>query len=214
MNILRALSETFIGRALIADFFDLPRWTLANGVFALALLPAWFAATSGWWLAVAGATLPVVPVVAGMINMAAGQTADKALRLRDALAYRSTLFTVFVVWAGVALLLTMVFAGVPLVIVFVAGIFAIFLLVIGVFALFMPSLLKVDGLLIWRNALVLAASYPIVGLGLVALGAICLWLAYISKGALIFAVPSLWVVLSAFSVQEQIKAMQSSRANE
>lgn len=213
MGILRALSETFIGRALIAGFFDLPRWALANLAFALALLPAWSAATSGWWLAVPAATLPIVPVLAGMINMAAGQVAGKALRLRDALAHRSTLFAVFAVWAGIALLLTLFLAGLPSAILLVAAIFALFLLVIGIFAMFIPSLLKVNGLLIWRNALVLAASYPIVGLGLAALGVAGLWLVAVSKGALIFVVPSLWVVLGAFSVQEQINAVQSRHVN-
>lgn len=212
MSILRSLSETFIGRALIADFADLPRWTLANLIFALALLPAYLALINGQWLAVAAVTLPVVPVITGMINMAAGTVTGGKPRLRDVWAFRSALFAVFAVWLGAAFVLTLLLAGMPLVLVIIAGIGLLFLLVIGVFAIYLPSQLKVEGLLIWRNALVLAASYPVVGLGLVALGAIAIWLVAISKGALIIVVPSLWVVLGAFTVDGQIKALQAKSA--
>lgn len=210
MGILRALSETFLGRALIADFLDLPRWTLANLLLTLALLPAYLAMTNGAWVAIGIVTLPAVPIVAGMINMAASQTAEKAMRLRDAFAYRSTLFAVFALWVPVALALTLIFAGSSPAMVFAIGIVMLFLLVVGEFAVFMPSQLKVDGLLIWRNALVLAVSYPIIGLGLLALGGIGIWLVAISKGALIVVVPSLWIVLAAFTVHDRIKTMQAT----
>ena len=122
------------------------------------------------------------------------------------------MFAVFAVWLGAAFVLTLLLAGMPLVLVIIAGIGLLFLLVIGVFAIYLPSQLKVEGLLIWRNALVLAASYPVVGLGLVARGAIAIWLVAISKGALFIVVPSLWVVLGAFTVDGQIKALQAKSA--
>ena len=212
MGILRALSETFIGRALIADFLDLPRWTVMNILCAVALLPAYFAATNDGWLAVGGATLPAVPVVAGMINMAASHTAERAMRLHDAFAPRATLFAVFAVWVGLALALTLMFAGVSPLILLIAGIIVLFLLVIGVFAVYMPSQLKVDGRLIGRNALVLAAKYPVTGLGLLMLGGVGVWLVAFSKGALIVVVPSLWVVLAAFTVDDLIKTMRAAQA--
>jgi len=213
MGLLRALSDTVIGRALIADFLDLPRWTLMNLLLAMALLPAYLAATNGGWLMVGGATLPAVPVVAGMINMSASLTAEKAMRLGDALRPRPTLFAVFIVWAVLALALTLMFAGVSPLVLLAAGIIVLFLLVISVFAVFMPSQLKVDGRLIWRNALVLAAKSPVIGLGLVMLGGVMVWLVAISKGALIIVLPSLWVVLAAFTVNDLIKGMQAAQSS-
>lgn len=209
MRLLQSLSETALGRALIAYFFDLPRWTAASILFALALLPAYLALISGLLLGVAAATLPVVPVLAGMINMAAGQTAENAPRLRDALAYPATLFAVFVVWAGAAILLTAVLAGMPLAAVFGAGIVLFSLLLIGVFAIFMPSQLRVEGRLIWRNALVLAVSSPVIALGLLALGGVGVWAVWVSKGALIVVIPSLWVLLAAFTVDERIRTLRA-----
>lgn len=213
MRLVQSLSETALGRALIAYFFDLPRWTLANVLFALALLPAYLALINGLMLGVAMATLPAVPVLAGMINIAASHTAENAPRLRAALAYSSTLFTVFAVWIGTVISLTMLLAGVSLVAVFVIGILMFSLLLIGVFAVYMPSQLKVDGLLIWRNALVLAVGNPIIGLGLLALGGAGVWAVWISKGALIVVVPSLWVVLTAYTVDDRIKTMQTAQAS-
>lgn len=212
MRLLQSLAETALGRALIAYFFDLPRWTAASILFALALLPACLALLNGLLLGVAAATLPVVPVVAGMINMAAGQTAENAPRLRDALAYPATLFAVFAVWAGAAIVLTLALAGVPLAAVFGAGVALFSLLMVGVFAIFMPSQLCVAGWLIWRNGLVLAVSSPMVALGLLALGGVGVWAVWVSKGALIVAIPSLWVLLAAFTVDERIRALRAAQS--
>ena len=82
MRLLQALSETALGRAVIAYVFDLPRWTLANILFAAALIPAYFVLTQELLLTVGVATLPAALVLAGMINMAASQTAEDAPRLR------------------------------------------------------------------------------------------------------------------------------------
>lgn len=211
MRLLQPLTETAIGRALIAYFFDLPRWKLASIVFTLALLPAYLALTNGLLLGVGIATLPVVPVLSGMINMAASQTAERAPRFRDAWANPATLFAVFAVWAGTVILTTLLLSGVPLAAVFGIGIVLFPLLMLGVFAMYMPSLLKVGGHLVWRNALVLAVSSPIIALGLLALAGIGVWAVWMSKGALIVVIPSLWVLLAAFTVDEQIKAMQAAQ---
>jgi len=213
MHLLHALSETALGRALIAYFFDLPRWTLANIVFAVSLLPSYLlASTHGLSLAVEVATLPAVPVLAGMINMAARQTAENAPRLRDVLAYPATLFTVFVAWVGGIVSAALLMADVPLALTFLIGILLLSLFIIAVFAIFMPSQLRVVGLLIWRNALILAVSNPVVGLGLLMLGGIGVWALWISKGALIVVIPSLWVILAAFTVDDRIQAMQAAVA--
>ena len=203
MHLLNALAETALGRALVAYFFDLSLWLLANILFAVSLLPAYLLlSTQGLSLIVMVATLPAVPILAGMINLAASQTAENVPRLRNALTYPATLFTVFALWAGGIISTT-------LVLIFLIGILLLALFIVGVFALFMPSQLKVGGLLIWRNALVLGVSYPVIGLGLLMLGGIGIWAVVISKGALIIVIPSLWVVLAAFTVDERIQMLRT-----
>jgi hypothetical protein len=211
MYILHALSETALGRALVAYMFDLPRWTLANILFAIALLPAYLAFTHELWLGIGVATLPAVPVVGGMINVAASQTADNAPRLRDAFAYPTTLLTVFIVWVGMVIAQLLLVASASLAAVFVIGILLFSLLMIGVFALYLPSQLKVNSLLTWRNALVLSVSNPIVALGLLALGGIGIWAVWVSKGALIVVMPALWIILAAYTVDDRIKTMQAAQ---
>ncbi len=209
MHLLQSLSETALGRALIAYFFDLPRWTLANILFTAALLPAYLALTGGYYAIGVMVTLPVVPVIAGMVNMAASQTLENAPRLKAMFAYPATLITVFAVWLGTVLLSMLLLVGMPIAIVFLIG-FALFtLLLIGVFAIYLPSQLKVNGRLIWRNALVLAVSNPIIGLGMLFLGGIGLWAVWMSKGALIVVMPALWVLMVAFTIDDRIKVMQS-----
>ena len=209
MRLLQALSETALGRAVIAYVFDLPRWTLANILFAAALIPAYLVLTQGLLLTVGVATLPTVLVLAGMINMAASQTAEDAPRLRHAFAYPATLPTVFIVWTGAVIAQVLLLLSASLVVVFLIGIALFSLLMIGVFAIYMPSQLKVNGLLIWRNALVMAVSSPIVALGLLVLAGIGAWAVWVSKGALIVVIPSLWVILAAFTVDDRIKTLQA-----
>ncbi len=213
MRLLQSLTETALGRALIAYFFDLPRWTLASILFMLALLPAYLALTNGLLLGVGVATLPVVPILSGMINMAASQTAENAPRLRDAWTKPATLSTVFAVWVGTVVLVMLLSAGVSLAVAFGIGIILFPLLMIGVFAIFLPSQLQVSGQLVWRNAVILAVSNPIIALGLLALAGIGVWAVWISKGALIIVIPSLWVLLAAFTVDERIKTIQAAQLN-
>jgi hypothetical protein len=212
MHLIHALSETAPGRALIAYFFDLPRWTLFNLLFAVALLPAYLLLNTGngLTLGVEAATLPTVPVIAGMINMAASQTIENAPRLRDALAHPATLLTVFAVWAVAVVALALLGASTPSVAALLIAIVLLALLMIGVFAIYLPSQLKVNGGLIWRNALVLGVRYPIIGLGLLMLGGLGVWAVYASKGTLIVVVPSLWVVLAAFTVDDCIKTIRAA----
>ena len=96
-----------------------------------------------------------------------------------------------------------------MVVVFGIGIILFSLLMIGMFAIYMPSQMKVNGSLIWRNALVLAVSNQIIALGLLTLAGVGGWAVWISKGALILVNPSLRVLLAAFTVDERIKAMQT-----
>ncbi len=209
MRLIHALSDTALGQALLAYLFDMPRWTLANLVFAVALLPAALALLNGLTTAVPLATLPVVPVLAGMINITARQVAENAPRSRDAFAYPVTLTTVFSVWAVVAASLTLALNGMANGLVFIVAIVLLSTLMIGVFAIFLPSQLKVNSRLVWRNALVLAVSNPVTGLGLLVLAGVGGWSIWISKGALILVVPALWVIMAAFTVSDRIAAFRS-----
>lgn len=211
MRILQALSETSLGSALVAYFFDLPRWALMNVLCALAFLPAYYALTNGAFLWVAFATLPVVPVLAGMMNMSASHVFKNAPRLKQMWLYPATLVTVFLVWLGVVIFATLLVADVPFMLVVFMGMLLLSLLMIGVFAVFLPSQLKVKDGLVWRNALVLAVTNPIVGLGMIALAVVGAWAIWISKGALIVVVPSLWVLMAAFTVDDRIKQFNSTQ---
>lgn len=209
MRLLHSLSETPLGRALLAYFYDLPRWTVANILFAVALLPAALALLNGLTAAVPLATLPLVPVVAGMINITARQVAESAPRSRDALAYPVTLTTVFVVWVISAALITLMLIGVSLAVVFMIGVLLLSLLMVGVFGIFLPSQMKIKSRLAWRNAVVLAVSNPITGLGLLMLAGVGIWGIWISKGALILVIPAVWVIMAAFTIDDRIAAFGS-----
>ena len=209
MRIFHALSETPIGRALIAYFFDLPRWTLANILLAVALAPALLALLQGAYAWVSVLCLPAALVSAGMVNMAARQAGEAAPRWRDSLRYPDAYLVAFVLWAAGVVTLALLLSDPPAVFFFIICAVALALLMIGVFALFLPSLLQVKGVLVWRNALVLAVLYPVVALGLLALLAVGAWAVWVSKGGLILVVPALWAMIAVFSVHDRINALKS-----
>ena len=210
MRIVHVLSDTPIGRALIAFFVDLPRWALMNLLFAVSLagvLLGWLRNETQW---VRLMPLPAVLVGAQMINMAARQAGGGAPRWRDVFAWPVTYLVGFALWAMTLLTLTLLLADPPPVIFFTACALLLGLLMIGVFALCMPALLNVTGLLIWRNALLLTAVNPVVALGLLALLAVAGWAVWVSRGALILAVPALWTLIAVFSIHDRIVAFQSA----
>ncbi len=210
MRIYHALSETPIGRALLAYFFDLPRWTLVNAVLALSLVPALFALLQGAADWITPLCFPAALVSAGMVNMAARQASDEAPRWRDIFCSAATYRVAFTLWLTIVVALALLSRNLPTVLFFLICAVVLALLMIGVFALFVPSLLKVRDMLVWRNALVLAVVNPVVALGLLALIALGAWAIWSSRGALIFCIPALWTLIAAFSVQDRITAFQSA----
>jgi len=66
--------------------------------------------------------------------------------------------------------------------------------------------------MVWHNALVLAVSNPITGLGLLMLAGVGLWSIWISKGALILVVPAVWVIMATFTVDDRIAAFRSTQS--
>lgn len=210
MRILHALSETPIGRALVTYFFDLPRWTLANLLLAVALVPALFAALRGTPELIAVFCLPAALVSAGLVNMASRQASGDAPRWRDTLRYPDTYIVAFALWAVGVVLLALLFSNPPDVAFFVLCAVLLALYMIGVFALFLPALLQVKGGLVWRNALLLAVVYPVVGLGLLALLAVAAWAVWVSRGGLLLVTPALWTMIAVFSVHDRINALKQT----
>ena len=210
MRILHALSETPIGRALAAYFFDLPRWTLVNVLLALSLAPALLAALSGTPESIGVFCLPAALVSAGMVNMAARQAGEDAPRWRDTLRYPDTYLVAFLLWVVGVVALALLFSDPPAVVFFAICAVALGLFMVGVFALFLPALLRVKGLLVWRNALLLAVVYPVVALGVLALLAVGGWAVWVSRGGLLLVAPSLWTMIAVFSVHDRINALKQT----
>lgn len=212
MRLLQALSETHIGRALVAYFFDLPRWTLTNVMFALALIPAYLALTGGQAVLAVTLTFPASLVLAAMVNMAAGQTVENAPRWRDATAYPATYVVALLLWLILLVLLTPIFVfAMPPALIFVIGMVLFSLLLVGVYALFVPALLQARAGVIAYNALVLAVHSPVIGIGMLALALAGVWVIVWSKGTLIVVVPALWVLITAFSVAERITVVRAAQ---
>jgi hypothetical protein len=211
MNIVRGLSATPIGRALIDYFFDLPRWALLNIMFAISLLPVFWTLVNGIPdQRVILMTFPVVIVISGMVNISAIAAAEAAPRLQEMFAYPATLITTVMIWAGVMAILLLFTIELPVIVLLIICGLVLALLMIGVFALFIPVMLEVKGWLVWRNALVLTVHYPMVALGLLALLVVGIWTIWISRGALVVVVPALWMMIAAYSVQDRIKIVQAT----
>lgn len=211
MNLVRGLSATPIGRAFIAYFLDLPRWTLLNVLFSVSLIPIVGALLNGntdWWVILL--TSPIVIVSGGMVNMAAQEVKEDAPRWRDVLAMPATYSTALAIWGGGVVAWVLFISEPPALLLFIVCAAVLAFLMIGVFALFLPALLGVKGRLVWRNALVLTVHSPIVALGLLALLGVGAWVIWISRGALALVVPALWVMIAAYSIQDRISAIQSA----
>jgi hypothetical protein len=211
MNLVRGLSATPIGRALIAYFLDLPRWTLLNILFGVSLIPIIGALLNGntdWWIILL--TSPIAIVSGGMVNMAAPVVKEDAPRWRDVLTAPATYSTALVVWGGVVMAWALFMSELPALLLFILCAVVLAFLMIGVFALFLPALLGVKGGLVWRNALVLTVHSPIVALGLLALLGVGAWGIWFSRGALVLVIPALWVMIAAYSVQDRISAIQAA----
>jgi hypothetical protein len=209
MRLWQTLNSTSIGRALVAYGVDLPRWTLANIIFSMSLAPVILALFYGVPMWIGLFTLPALLAGAGIVNMASRVVFDESPRWRGVIAHPTTFIVAFMIWIIVVVVLTLLFSDPPLVIFVPLCSIVLALLMVGVFALLVPALLKVSGSVIWRNALVLAVSYPMVSLGLLALMAAGIWITWVSRGALLLAVPSLWVIIAVFSTHDLIERLRS-----
>lgn len=200
MKLLAALSETPIGRAIMAYTADLPRWTAANVLFAIALAPTLLAFYLGDFLLAILLSFPALLALSGQCHAFAQTAEGRAPRWRDLL--RANIPVTLALW-GVLALPTLALLFNPPLIVFglLCGIIVVGLLV-SPFALCLPHLMPVG---VWRNALVLAIHFPIVALGLLVLIGVFVAVAVATRGALIIALPALWASIAVFSTHQLIQ---------
>jgi hypothetical protein len=204
VRLLSALRETPIGRALIAYFVDLPRWTLLNIAFALALTPSVVAVASGETVLAFVLSFPAALVMAAILRLLS-LTIDGSVpywsKLWSATAPYIVTLSVWVacVLAGLVLLTPLSY----LMLLPALILFLIAPLVVGVSARLHVNLLHA-----WRNGFVIAVRYPMVALGLVFLMLIVIWALVQTGGALIVVLPGLWAAIAVYTVDDIIRTTQ------
>lgn len=200
MKYLAPLAETPIGRAIIAYFADLPRWTVANIAFALALAPSLLAFYIGDFLLAILLAFPAFFALSSQAHAFAQTVEGRAPRWRDFL--RANLPASLTIWAALALPLILLLLDPPTIFFGFLCVIIVILLLIIPFALCLSHLMSTSLSLTWRNALVLAIHFPIVALGLLVLIFIFAAVIIATKGALIIALPALWVSIAVYSTHQ------------
>jgi len=203
MKFLAPLAETPIGRALIAYAADLPRWTAANILFALALAPSLLAFYLGDFLLTILLAFPALFALSGQCRALAPVTEGRAPHWSDFL--RANFFVALSLWAALAVPLVLLLLNPPTIFFGLLCIIVVILLLVAPFILCLPALLPIGVRLVWRNALVLAIHAPIVALGLVVLMGILAAVIIASRGALIIALPALWSSIAIFSTHQLLR---------
>jgi hypothetical protein len=202
LKLLTPLAETPIGRAIIAYFADLPRWTVANIGFAIALAPAFLAFYLDDFLLAILLSFPAFFALSGQCYAFAQTVEGRAPRWRD--LFRLNVPLTLSLWAALALPLIALPFNPPPIFFAALCILIVFVLLVAPFVLCLPHLLPIGIGLVWRNALVLAIHFPMVALGLLVLIAIIAAIIVAAKGALIIALPALWVSIAIFSTHQLI----------
>jgi hypothetical protein len=207
VKLLQTLRETTIGRALLAYYDDLPRWTLVSLAFALALVPSGLAAARGEIALALGFSFPAAVVMAGLVRLLTITLDGSAPRWAHLWAaggvYRATLTGWGAcVLAGFALLT-------PLLVVLAVP--ALMLVMIAVQVMLVSARLPGSVRQAWRNAFVIALRYPIVALGLVGLAVVAAWGIVQSGGALLVALPALWAAIAVYAVDDVVRTEQRRR---
>ncbi len=206
--VIEALSATPIGRALLAYWSDLPLWVLANGIFAVSLLPSFTAWLIGSIPLTILLSFPAVLVSAGVTNSLAQTIEDRAVRWRDLLhGPRRVALTL---WVILALLALSFLFETPTIVFAVQCLMAVVVLMLSPFVICVSVLYPTNIPLAWRNAFVCTVHFPLVALGLVALALVLGWLVILSKGALLLIAPSLWLCITMYSAYEIMGLMRQS----
>jgi hypothetical protein len=198
------LPGTPIGRALLAFWRDLPLWVACNLALGVAVAPPVVAALGGQLALAPALSFPAVALVAGVAEAAAIAAEGGAPRLAH--LARGASPVALSVWAALALVAGSFLLNAPALVVALQCAVAVVALMLAPFALCLPPLTTRRPALVWRNALVLAVRAPWVALGLLALATLVGWAVALSRGALLVALPSLWVVVAVFSTRDLARA--------
>jgi hypothetical protein len=196
MKILALLAETPIGRAILAYFADLPRWTLANIAFAIALAPALLAVYLDDLLLAALLAFPALFALAGQCHAFALAAEGRVPRWRHLLP--ASLPLTLALWAALALPFILLLLNPPPILFGLLCALLVVALLVAPFALCLPAAMPAR----LRGAFVLAVHFPIVALGLLVLVALFAALAAATRGALLVALPALWSAIAAFSTHQ------------
>jgi hypothetical protein len=197
---IKALSETPIGQALLAYWEDLPLWTFGNILLIFSLLPGYLAWILGSTQLAIAASFPAWIVLFGISHALSQSANQKAPSLRDlftgphAVALSAWVVFVALAFGYTVSLTTIVFIGFCL-------LASVFLLVVP-FGICMSVLFPSSIRYVWRNAFVVAIHSPVVAVGLVALAGLFGWLVTLSKGTLLLVLPALWMAIAMYATQE------------
>ncbi len=200
MKILTTLYETPIGRAIVAYFADLPRWTVANTLFTLALVPSLLAFYLDDFLLAILLTFPAFFALSGQCHALAKTVESRAPRWQD--LFHAKLLLTITLWCALALPMTALLFNPAPIFFGILCVVVVLVLLVAPFVLCLPHLLPIGIRLVWRNALVLAIHFPIVALGLLVLVAIFAAVTIATRGALIIALPALWSSITVFSTHQ------------
>jgi hypothetical protein len=203
---IQALSETSIGRAILAFWVDMPLWVAGNIGLAISLWLSFRFAPGALPLVL---SFPGVFVVAGLANALTQPARTRTPRWTDLLAgpYRVTL-SVWVVLLSVAVPLLF---HLPAPAFWGLCILAAAILLVAPFVVAIAALYAVGLALAWRNALVLAIRFPVNAVGLLVLALVFGWLILVTRGALVLALPALWLDINIFSTYEMVKKLEVER---
>lgn len=197
------LYETPIGRALAAYFFDLPRWTLFNVIFALALAPSLLAVLNGEFALALVLSFPPAFVMVGLIRHLSMTAENRAPRWSSLWADVRGYRVVLSVW-GASILVGLILLT-PLL--YVAVVPAVIVLFLAPLAICSSERLHVGIPHAWRNAFIMAVHYPVVALGLVLLAVLSVCGVVLSRGALVIVLPALWAAISVYTVDDLIQSL-------
>jgi hypothetical protein len=201
---IQALSETTIGRAVLAFWVDMPLWVAGNIGLAISLWLSFRFAPGALPLVL---SFPGAFVVAGLAHALAQPARERTPRWTDLLAgpYRVTLSA----WAVLVSVAVPLLFHVPAPAFWGLCILAAAVLLVAPFVVAVSALYAVGPVLAWRNAFVLAVRFPVSAVGLLALALIFGWLTLLTRGGLFLVLPAFWLGIAIFSTYEMVEKLEA-----
>lgn len=199
-RIINFLSQTSVGRGIVAFWDDLPLWVGLNTILVVVSAPCVFVMWRGWGVGALVLTAFPIIVLWSIANITRETIDGKVANLRH--AFDGNVLVALALWAA-----TMLIGGLFM----VAGSFMVIVLacvITVVIALFVPHLLGLPATYTakfgaaLRNALVMAVHYPVTSLGLAVFAALLAWLSVWTRGSLLVVAPTLWLLIAAHCTHE------------